>query len=121
MVKVTFRPWEEVIIHESIQYTLNELIHLVSLGVQPGALAPPLNWAEGVVFIQGTMPPTEDVIRENLKGIMHWNVVRWALMPNFQNIVVVKETNVRIPIVDVRANEILSEVAKSLRKIAKQK
>lgn len=122
MVKVTFRPWEEVIIHESIQYpTLDEIVRLQSVGVPPGGLARPLNWAEGVVFRHAPMPPTEDVVREQLQGKVHWSSVAWALMPKHQNVIVIKETNVRIPINDVSANEILSEVAKSLKKIAKER
>ena len=122
MVKVTFRPWEEVIIHESIQYPmLDEIVRLQSVGVPPGGLARPLNWAEGVVFRHAPMPPTEDVVREQLQGKVHWSSVAWALMPKYQNVIVIKETNVRIPINDVSANEILSEVAKSLKKIAKER
>ena len=39
MVKVTFNPWEEVIIHESIYYSLPDLVKLCSIGVGPGGLA----------------------------------------------------------------------------------
>ena len=121
MVKVTFRPWEEVIIHESIQYTLDEMIHMQTVGVQSGGLARPLLWAEGVIFRHAAMAPTEDVVREKLQGKVHWSAVHWALMPEFQNVIVIKETNVKVPINDLSANEILSEVAKSLKKLAKQK
>jgi len=121
MVKVTFQQWEEVIIHESIQYKLDELIHLQTIGVQAGGLAPPLNWAEGVAFRHGLMPPTDDVVRESLQGKVHWASVSWALMPEYQGVIIVRETNVRIPINDVSANEILSEAAKALKKIAKEK
>ena len=120
MVKITFRPWREIIIHESIQFpTLDEIIRLQSVGSPLGGLARPLNWAEGVVFTFSTIPPTEDVVREQLQGKVHWSSVAWALMPKYQRVIVIKETNVRIPINDVSANEILSEVARSLLKISK--
>jgi hypothetical protein len=137
MVKVTFRPWEEVVIHEPIQYTYDELVYIQSLGVQAGSLAPapsltyqpaapqpsaliPLHWAEGVVFTHVIMQPTEDVIREQLRGIVHWVSIVWALMPNYQNIVVMKETNVRIPVINASQSETFCEVARALKKGSKE-
>ena len=137
MVKVTFRRWEEVVIHEPIQYSYDELIHIQSLGVQAESLAPapsltyqptpplpsalrPLYWAEGVVFTHVIMQPTEDVIREQLRGIVHWVSIVWALMPNYQNIVVMKETNVRNPIINASQSETFCEVARTLKKTAKE-
>lgn len=39
MVKVTFKPWEEVIIHEATHHSLDDIVTLSSMGVQPGGLA----------------------------------------------------------------------------------
>ncbi|MCJ7632953.1 hypothetical protein MUP77_11255 [Candidatus Bathyarchaeota archaeon] len=137
MVKVTFSPWEEVVIHEPIQYTYDELVYIQSLGVQAGSLAPapsltyqpaapqpsaliPLYWAEGVIFTHVIMQPTEDVIREQLRGIVHWVSIVWALMPSYQNIVVVKDTNVRIPIINASQSETFCNVARALKKGSKE-
>jgi len=81
MVKVTFKLWDEVIIHEEIAYSLEDLVKLSSMGIQPGGLAKPLRWAEGVVFRPGGMPPTDEVVTEQLQGRIHWSSVSWALMP----------------------------------------
>ena len=116
MVKVTFKPWEEVIIHESIYYSLEDLVRLCSIGARPGGLTAPLRWAEGVVFRASGLPPTEDVIEEMLKGKIHWNVVEWALMPEYKDIIPISEINARIPIINVGATKALSEVAKVLKK-----
>jgi hypothetical protein len=115
LVKVTFRPWKEVIIHECIQDTLEELIHLQSMGIQAGGLARPLNWSNEVVFTYSVMAPTDDIIKEQLKGKVHWTGIRWATMVNYQKVIIIKETNVKIPIIDVSANEILSEVSRFLK------
>ena len=120
MVKITFQPMEEIIIHDSTQHTKDELIRLQSMGVPSGGLTLPLNWAEGVVFIHGYLPVTEEVVRENLKGKFHWGFVLWALMPKYQEVIRIKQTNVKIPINNVSANKNLSEVAKSLKKKAKK-
>ena len=120
MVKVNYKPWEEVVIHESIQYTLENLVTIRSLGVPPGQLGGRLLWAEGVAFNPGGMPPTTDIIKENLQGRVHWSSVEWAVMPEFKSSIEITQTKVRIPILNVSANETLSAVAKWLRKSAKQ-
>jgi hypothetical protein len=120
LVKVTFRPWEEVVIHESIQYSLDNLVTMRSLGVPPGGLGGRLLWAEGVAFSHAAMPPTEDIIKEMLKGYVHWNSVEWALMPEFKTFIEIPQTKVRIPVLNVSTNETLSDVANALKRTAQQ-
>jgi hypothetical protein len=116
---VTFRPWEEVIIHEAIKYSLSDLIKLASLGVQPGGLAAPLHWAEGVVFHFSSMPPTDDVVKESLQGKVHWLSVAWALMPEYKDVVLISDINAKIPIINVSGTISLCEVVKALKEQAK--
>jgi hypothetical protein len=119
-VKITIKEWDEVIIHENIQVSLDELIKQSSLGVQPGGLAPPLQWAEGIVFRPGPMPQTESVTKEMLAGKIHWSSAQWAIMPNYQQVVMIGDINAKIPIINVSATAILCDVAKALKATAKQ-
>ena len=122
MVKVTFKPWEEIVIHDSIQYELDDLVSLLSVGVQPGGLGSPLNWAQGVAFRHISMHPTDEVIREELQGRLHWSSVTWALMPKYKNPIVIPTVTraraLEIPIFNVSTNTILCDVAKALKKQA---
>jgi len=120
-VKVTFKPWEEVVIHETIKYTLSDLITRSSLGVQPGGLAPLLNWAEGVAFNYQPMPMNDEITIELLQGKVHWNAVGWALMPEYKNVIPIADINAKIPVIDVSANAILCEIAKALKEGQAQK
>jgi hypothetical protein len=115
MVKVTYKPWEEVIIHESIQHSLDDLVKMQSLGVPAGGLGNRLLWAEGIAFKHSGMPPTDDVVKEQLQGIVHWSAVEWALMPKYENAIIIRETNVRVPVIDVSTNPFLKTVAKWLK------
>ena len=115
MVKVTFKPWEEVVIHESIYYSLEDLIKSHSIGVQPGGLAPPIYWAEGVLFRFAPMPPTDEVVRESLQGKIHWNAVEWALMPERKSVIPISDINAKIPVIDVSVTVALCDVAKALK------
>ena len=119
MVRVVFQPWEEVVVHESIEYSLEDLVKMRSLGVPAGDLGQRLLWAEGVAFSHSSMPPTDDVVKEQLQGKVHWSAVEWALMPQYQNVIIIRETNVRVPIIDVSSNSILRTVAEWLRSQAR--
>ena len=62
------------------------------------------------------MPPTDEVVREQLEGRIHWSSVEWALLPKYQDVIPIREINAKIPLIDVSTNAIQSEVAKELRK-----
>ena len=115
---MTFQPSEELIIHESINHSLPDLIKLCSVGVQPGGLAGPLSWAEGVVFRFSRMAPTDELFKELLQGKVHWNVVEWALMPQYKQVIPLEEINAKIPVINVSTTTILCDVAKALKEKA---
>ena len=119
MVKVTFKPWEELVIHENIRFSLEEFVKHCSIGVQPGGLANPLQWAEGVVFRATLLPLTEDVVREMLADKIHWSSVEWASMPEYRQAIMIGDINAKIPIIDVSATATLCDVARSLKAAAK--
>jgi hypothetical protein len=115
MVKITIKPWEEVIIHETIQHSLEDLVKLTMIGVQPGGLAAPLLWAEGIVFRNAPMPPTNAISKEMLENKVHWVSVEWAIMPKYQQVILINEINAKIPIINVSSTAILCDVAKALK------
>jgi len=115
MVKVVYQPWEKIVIHEIVKYALDDLVKLQSLGVEPGGLADPLLWAGGIVFSSSTMLDTKDVIKEKLEGVVHWSSVEWALMPEFKEVIIIKETNVKIPVINVSTHSIYKTVSKWLK------
>ena len=118
MVKVTFKFWEEVIIHESLQLSFEDMVKRFSIGVQPGGLGPPLRWAEGVLFFNESMPPTPEIVKEQLEGRIHYNAIQWALMPQYRNVIPIADISAKIPVVNVSENKILCEVAKALKATA---
>ena len=115
MVKITYQPWEEIVIHEAVEYSLAALLEMQSLGVPPGSLGRSLMWANGVAFTYAAIPATDNVVAEQLKGRMHWGSVVFAMMPNYESAVLLQEVNVRIPVVDVSGNPTLYAVTRWLR------
>jgi len=115
MVEIVYEPWKRIVIHEIVRYALDNLIKVQSLGVQPGGLAEPLLWADGIVFSRSTILETKEVIEEKIEGVVHWSSVEWAKMPEFKEVIVIKETNVKVPIIDVSAHPIYKTVSRWLR------
>ena len=87
MAKMTYRPWKEVVIHEILEYNVQELCsNKVRQVLQSGAagITPSLGWAEGLIFSYVPFPDTDDVVREKLNGIIHYSVVEYALLPEYR-------------------------------------
>lgn len=112
---MTIKPWQEIIIHEVIQQDINTILKLRGLGVQVRELAQPLMWAEGIVFSRALMPHTDDVIKEQLQGIIHFSSVEFASMPTYKS--ELKWEGVAIPVIDVSNTVALREVAKEISKL----
>ena len=115
MVKITYKPWDEIIIHEAIEYSAEELVRLVSVGVPPGGIGHSLLWANGIAFKHEALPQVSEVVREQLEGRLHWAYVMFAAMPQCRDYIIIEETNVRIPIINVSNNPVLRETAEWMR------
>jgi hypothetical protein len=114
MTKITFKPWEEIVIHETIKRELKDLVRLKTLYFKKGQISEVFLWAEGVVFLRTPMPPSDDVIRDQLKGVIHYSSVEFAKMPKYKSAIM--SEGVTVPIVDVSDTPALREVAKELKK-----
>ncbi len=116
MVKIIYEPYHTVVIHEIVQYDLNMLVHLHGLGVQSGQLGRPINWANGVAFTHRSMPPTDDIIKEQIKGKIHWSSLSFAFMPKHKQMIEIPEGKIRIPILNLSDNELFRELAEWIKK-----
>ena len=76
-----------------------------------------MQWTNGIVFSPANFPTTNATVEEQLKGILHWSSVSFALKEKFEK-QIVKE-NATINLVDVSVNEIFKELAISLKSQSK--
>jgi len=110
LVKITYKPYSEVVIKEYTYYPKPEalaatLAHCIQIG-QPAVIL----WCEGVAFIPMALPPdTETVAKEYLAGRIIWSSVVFTLMSSYQQ--TIKAGVIEVPIVDVTPNETLRKVA----------
>jgi hypothetical protein len=77
-LKITYTPYSELVIHEIIeqkdQSTFFEDIMRLALS-NPAHVQPSINWIDGIAFFVAQMQPTEEVVKENLAGRVHYGSV----------------------------------------------
>jgi hypothetical protein len=114
-MEIVYEPWRRLVIHEIIQYGLDDFLRLRAQATAQGQLALPLSWADGVLFDQIMMPQTEAVVKEQLEGRIHWALVSFTYMEKFEPYRVVKEGNIRVPIIDVSGSGIAKVLVKWIK------
>ena len=74
-LKITYTPYQELIIHEIIEQSnpnifFEDIVRLALSGAHQ--VQPSINWIDGVALFIAPMQPTEEVVRENLAGRIHY-------------------------------------------------
>ena len=79
MVKITFSPATELVIHEVVEMPKDDL--LLERITPAGNM--PLYWCNGILFSFSSLPMTDDVVQEYLKGKIHWLEVHFTHMEKY--------------------------------------
>lgn len=114
MVKIIFKPFEEIIIHEIVKLETDEMIERQALNVQRGK-AQPLYWSDRILFCFIGMEHTEDVVSEQLQNKVHWANLTFTELDQYQPTITSKG-NIPITVFNVSNNKLLSQVTKWLHK-----
>lgn len=88
MVTISYRPWNELVIHEIIENTPEELYSFVvrqTMAMGGAGIIPSINWTGGVAFAVGPMQDNDDIVKDKLKGIVHYALVQYALVPEHKD------------------------------------
>jgi hypothetical protein len=114
-LRVTFKPYEELVVHERQRFALEDMVRLRCTGMQVGSIAPNFQWAEGIVMWRETFPQNEAITKESLDGRVHWLWVGYSEMPEYKASLSYKETSVTIPVIDLSSNPVYGAAAKWLK------
>jgi hypothetical protein len=79
MVEVTYRPYQQLIIHEIRKMTVPDFLIWVASQVeaQKQGMTPAVDWLDGIAFVKGSYPspvPTK-VTEDELNGRLHYPIV----------------------------------------------
>jgi len=115
---ISVEPWTKLIIHEIIEYKFDDWFKQIAFSSRTsGGAIPTMQWADGVAFSPVNFPTTNVVMEEQLKGILHWSSVSFAIMEKFEKQIV--RENATINLVDVSVNEIFRKLVVELKKQSK--
>lgn len=116
MIRITYEPFQEVVIKEYVRYEkIEDLIYPLAQLRAAGTPAA-LSWANGVAFVNMVMPlECDQVIEDFLKGKVYWTHVSFALMPEYKPTVEAKE-KIQVPVINMSSNALMSQVAEWLKK-----
>lgn len=115
MVKITYSPIKEIIIHEMVEYSLNDFVKLMTDNVPAGNISPSVKWCDGMAFMSTGLPSTVDVVKDQMAGIIHWAWFAYAEMQNYKPIIETA-SKVVLPVVDVSNNDLNKNVVDWVRK-----
>lgn len=117
-MEISIEPWKKLVIHEVIEYKFDDWVKQIAFSTRSsGGAIPTMQWTNGVVFSPSNFPTTNITVGEQLKGILHWSSVSFAIKEKFEKQIVIE--NATINLVDVSVNEIFKELAQNLKKQSK--
>ena len=115
-LEIIIEPYKRVVIHEVIEYRLADMVGMMisQASAAGGTTILMINWCNGIVFqIAPFNPNSDEVISEQLKGIIHYAAVTFATKERFEREVRTNDGTVRL--VDQSANSNFVKLAEVLK------
>lgn len=115
MVKITFAPIKELVVHEVVSVEHDDLLR--SRITPAGNM--PLYWCDGILFSFNSMPMTRDIVKDYLEGTIHWMEVHYSHMKNYEPVVELNDeqykATMRIRVLDTSKSTLHTELIKWLK------
>jgi hypothetical protein len=115
LVKVSYKAYDELIIHEYQKFVIEDMMRMRCTGLQVGSIAPSFQWADGILMWREPFPQNEEITKENLEGRVHWTWVAYSPMNEFKPSLNFKETSVIVPVVNLSDNPVFKAAAAWLK------
>lgn len=115
MIKVTYSPLKEVVVHECIAVGQEDLLRerIMPAGTMP------LYWCNGILFTFSSMPWTRDIIRDYLDGRIHWAEVHYSRMDRYNPVLELNDENykaqLKVRVIDTSKSLLHSNFIKWLK------
>jgi hypothetical protein len=119
MIKITYSPIEEIVLHEIVKVEKDDLIRE---RVTPAGNMP-LYWCDGTLFSFSSLPMTDDVVKEYLKGRIHWLELHFCKMEEYTPLISVNDDaykgTITVRVIDTSSSVLHKELIKWVKKNVK--
>ena len=114
LMEIVIEPWEKLVVHELTEYQFDDFLQVMGASARAaGGGIVNMNWANGVLFQIVPFPPSEAIVLESLKGIIHYSNVLFALREKFEK--EIRKEYGTFLMTDMSANEFFVQLSKVLK------
>ncbi|MGC8696673.1 MAG: hypothetical protein C0167_00815 [Nitrososphaera sp.] len=115
MTEISVEPYRKLIIRTYMKYnSYEEMARELTKGVI-GVPSIILRWSHGIVFTFTSYQPTDHVLRQLIEGILYWDHVDFAEMPNYMSEISVAGSPVKIFVRNLNGHPLFDQVAEFLK------
>ena len=115
MVDIEYNPISKIIVHEIIRSDYQNFLNMFAIPQPPRAQRPNARWIEGILFIFKIFPPSPEVVRDKLQGILHWEIVNFTEMKDYTATVTNPKNNITMDVLDNSNNTAVSDFIRWLK------
>ncbi len=80
LAQIEYMPWKKIVVHEIKEMEVPDFLMMVvsQFEAQKQIGDPGVDWVEGIAFVRGDFPDTQEVIQEKLNGVLHYGMVSFT-------------------------------------------
>jgi hypothetical protein len=120
LIRITFSPAQELVVHEVVAMEKDDLLRE---RITPSGNMP-LYWCNGIVFGFSSVPMTEEIVKEYLKGRIHWLEVHFSRMDKHVPVITFEseeyKATMSVRVIDTSASLLHAEFVNWLKENVKE-
>ncbi len=115
MVKISYSPIEELVVHEVVEVQKDDLLRE---RITPSGNMP-LYWCNGILFSFSSIPMTEEIVRDYLRGKIHWLEIHFTKEAKYTPVLTLSDEEYKatmsIRVIDTSKSKLHTELTKWLK------
>lgn len=116
MAEIEYRPIKKIVAHEIMKKSFDEFINLKVKPQNPNVIQLPARWIDGIVFTATAFPATPELVNEEVAGTIHWAVIEFAEMQDYQQMLTNQNTGSSLMVTDYSSNTAVVDFIRWLKK-----
>lgn len=115
MVRITYAPIDELVVHEAVEVPKDDLLRE---RITPQGTVP-LYWCNGILFSFSSLPMTDDIVKDYLRGKIHWLEIHFTRETKYTPVLTLNDEEYKatmsIRVIDTSKSMLHTELTKWLK------